>query len=266
MRTRVSFNLSLTVPAIIFAAQDYIMRKLLVAFFALTVSASAFAQTTESEKLKPEDIINRAGDHFMVQLASNFWSGTPDSIDSHIKGLNRSANVYLMLNKPFKTNPGLSVAFGIGVGTSNIYFKKMTVDIAGTNSNLNFINADNLNRYKKYKLSLSYLEVPVEFRFSAKPATPNKSVKAAIGLKVGTMLNAHTKGKTLQSSTGSVISNSIDKVNSKSYFNTTRLAATARVGYGIFSLFGAYNLTSLFKDGVAEQIKPFQIGLTISGL
>jgi len=56
------------------------------------------------------------------------------------------------------------------------------------------------------------------------------------------------------------------KENSKSYFNTTRLAATARVGYGNFSLFGAYSLTGIFKDGIAPDIKGMQIGLAFSGL
>jgi hypothetical protein len=44
------------------------------------------------------------------------------------------------------------------------------------------------------------------------------------------------------------------------------LAATARVGYGNFTLFGAYDLSGIFKDGVAANMKSLQIGLTISGL
>lgn len=242
------------------------MRKLSVALFALTLSVSAFSQTTDKKKNTTSDLINRAGDHFMIQLAQNMWTGTPDSIDGHIKGFNRSANVYLMLNKPFRNNEKLSVALGIGIGNSNIYFKNMNVNIASLTSPLPFVATDSSNHYKKYKLSTTFLEVPVEFRYTARPETPNKGFKAAIGLKVGTLLNAHTKGKELISKTGTTVSNSVDKVSTKSFFTSTRLAATARVGYGIFSLFGAYNLTPVFKDGVAEDIKLFQLGLTISGL
>jgi hypothetical protein len=244
------------------------MRKLLVALFALTASVSAFSQTTTQSdtKKKKYDIVSRAGDHFMIQFAQNMWMGTPDSIDSHIKGLNRSANVYLMLNKPFKGDPRFSVGLGIGIGTSAIYFKNMNVNIASTATKLPFVATDSGNHYKKYKLSTSYLEVPVEFRFTANPENPNKSVKAAIGLKVGTLLKGATKGKELQNKAGTAISNSIDKVSSKTYFNSTRLAATARIGYGVFSLFGSYGLTPVFKDGVAEDIKVLQVGLTISGL
>ncbi len=250
---------------IIFAAQEYIMRKLSLGLFALITSVAAFSQTTDT-KTKTSEIISRAGDHFMIQIAQNSWQGTPDSIDSHIKGFNRSGNVYLMLNKPFKGDPRFAAAFGIGIGTSAIYFKKMNVNIGAGSSPLPFVATDSSNHYKKYKLAMTYAEIPVEFRYTANPATPNKSLKAAIGLKIGTMLGAHTKGKNLQSKTGTAISSTTDKVSSTSYFNTTRLSATARVGYGVFSLFGSYGLTPVFKDGVAENIKLLQVGLTISGL
>lgn len=224
------------------------------------------APLQEPKKKKTFDLGNRAADHFMVQLALNSWQGAPDSINSRISGLQRSANVYIMLDKPFKANPRFSIAAGIGVGTGNIYFKKMIVDIGSTNPILPFRAVDSTDNYKKFKLTTAFLEAPLEFRFTADPSKPNKTFKAAIGIKIGTMLNAHTKGKGLRSSNGSAINAKTVKESTKSYFNTTRLAATARVGYGNFSLFGAYSLTGLFKDGVAADIKGLQVGLTFSGL
>ena len=202
----------------------------------------------------------------MLQLSSDHWLGAPDSVTSHIKGLNRGLNVYVMLNKPFKADPRFSIALGLGVGSSNIYFKKMTVDIASTNSKLPFTQTDSTSHYKKFKLSSSFLEIPVEFRFTANPYTPNKSVKVALGAKIGTMLNTHSKGKILQNASGTTISNATEKITSKGYFNTTRIAATARVGYGNFSLFGSYNFGSIFKDAVAADVTLLQVGITFSGL
>ena len=246
------------------------MRKLFVIVLVIITAFPAFSQEVstiqESKKKKTFDLGNRAADHFMVQLAYNSWQGTPDSIKSHISGLQRSANVYIMLDKPFKANPRFSVAAGIGVGTGNIYFKKMIVDIGSTSTILPFRAVDSTDNYKKFKLSTAFLEVPLEFRFTADPSAPNKTFKAAIGLKVGTMIGAHTKAKGLRSATGTSINAKTVKESSKSYFNTTRLSATARVGYGNFSLFGAYSLTGLFKDGVAADIKGLQVGLTFSGL
>ncbi len=218
-------------------------------------------------KKKSFNLANRAADHFVIQLSADKLLGMPDSIDSHIKGLSRGLNIYAMLDKPFKSNPKLSIALGVGIGSSSIYFKRMFVDIAATTSTLPFIKQDTTTYYKKFKLSTSFLEIPLEFRFSSNPENPNKSTKFALGIKGGTMLNAHTKAKELKSASGTTINGAILKQNTKSYFNTTRIAATARVGYGIFSLFGSYTLTPMFKDGVAApDAKTLQIGLQISGL
>jgi hypothetical protein len=237
------------------------MRKLFVVLLAFVSCLPAFSQTK-----KKFDLTNRAGDHFMLQIASNQLMDAPDSIDSYTKGFNRSANVYLMLDKPFKGDPRFSAAVGLGIGTSNIYFEKMIVEIGSINPILPFVRVDSANNYKKFKLSTAFLELPFELRFTANPDKPMKTVKVALGAKVGTMLNAHTKGKILRDKDGNVLNNFTQKVITKSYFNTTKLAATARIGYGNFSLFGAYNFTTIFKDGVAADMKMLQVGLTISGL
>jgi len=240
------------------------MRKLSVIVLVLITSLPAFSQTAKEKKNK--EILNRSGDHIMIQLSSDHWTGAPDSVSSHIKGFARGLNAYVMYDKKFRADPRFSIAGGLGVSTSNIYFKKMNVGIASTSTRLPFTATDSTDNYKKSKLTTTFLEIPIEFRFSSKPETPGKSVKVALGVKLGTMLAAHTKGKILRSAAGTVLSNAVDKVSSKSYFNTTRIAATARVGYGNFSIFGSYNLTTMFKDGVAADVKLLQVGLTISGL
>ncbi len=240
------------------------MRKLLVFSFVWAVATPSFAQ--ENPAKKRYDLANRAADHFMVQFALNSWQGAPDSIDSRIGSFNRSGNVYIMLDKPFKSNQRMSIAAGIGIGTTNIYFKNMIVEVGATTPLLPFRAVDSMDNYKKFKVSTAFLEVPLELRFTANPSTPNKTLKAAIGLKVGTMLNAKSKGKGLRNASGTSLNTKTVKESSKSYFNTTRIAATARVGYGNFSLFGAYSLTGTFKDGVAPDIKGLQVGLTFSGL
>ena len=110
------------------------------------------------------------------------------------------------------------------------------------------------------------MEAPIEIRYTADPANEKKSWKFALGIKVGTMVNAHTKGKTLENKSNSPIDYSTQKESKKTFFNGTRLAATARVGMGNFSLFGSYSITSLIKDVAGPAIRPYQVGLCISGL
>jgi hypothetical protein len=239
------------------------MRKLFFILFLAIASIASFAQTgSKKAKIMPD----RAADHFMLQLGTSIWNGAPDSISNYIRGFNKSANVYFMYDKPFKSNPKFSIAVGLGVGTSNIFFNKMEVRIAGTKNVLPFIRTDTGNNYAKYKLTTAFLEVPLEFRFTSDPSNPNKAIKAALGLKFGAMINAHTKGVDLQNAAGTKLNQSTVKESATAYFNSTRIAATARVGYGIFSLYGSYDLTGMFKVGVAPDIRMMQIGLCISGL
>ncbi|MEO7312715.1 MAG: outer membrane beta-barrel protein [Chitinophagaceae bacterium] len=229
--------------------------------------------TTTTAKTKRDwskiDLSSRANDHFMIQFGADGWSGAPDSIRT--KGFSRHFNMYFMLDKPFKTDPRFSVGFGVGIGSSNIFLNNTLVDVAGktSSSTLVFKNADSSNHYKKYKLATAYAEIPVELRYSSNPLDANQSWKLALGVKLGTLLDAHTKGKEPQDKNGNTLSGMakvIEKEKSKKFFNSTRIAATARIGYGHFSLYGSYQLNSLIKDGFGPQIKPWSIGLCLTGL
>ena len=58
----------------------------------------------------------------------------------------------------------------------------------------------------------------------------------------------------------------IQKNKDKYFFNGNRLQGTFRVGYGFISAFGTYQFGSLIKEGLGPQVKPWSIGVTISGL
>ena len=243
------------------------MRKFLVALLAVCFSLAGFSQTDTTVVPRPVSVQGskpRSSDHFVAQFGYTTWQGAPDSIATG--GFSRTANVYLMLDFPFKTNPSWSVAIGVGMGTDNMYFDKGSVEITGTSTDLRFRNLQDTSHFKKYKLATAYAEAPVELRYRTNPDNDRRSVKAALGVKVGTLLNAHTKGKTLEDKSGNTINDYKVKEFSKRYFNSTRIAATARLGYGHFTLFGSYALTPLFKEGQAPLIRPLTIGLTLSGL
>ena len=202
----------------------------------------------------------------MIALSSDQWLGAPDSISNRMKGLSRGLNVAIMLNKPFKSDPRWSVALGLGISHSSIFFKNTLIDVKASGSVLPIKSLDSTDHFKKYKLASTFAEVPIELRYTFNPEDQKKSWKLALGIKVGTLLNVHTKGKTLQNKNNATINNYTEKESRKVFFNSTRLAATARVGIGNFSLFGAYSLTGFLKDVAGPTIRPLQVGLCISGL
>ncbi|MDQ2720458.1 MAG: PorT family protein [Bacteroidota bacterium] len=221
---------------------------------------------TKTANIKTIKFKNRPADHFMIQISSDHLTGMTDSISSHQKGFSRGFSAYFMLDKPFRSSPKFSLGIGAGISSSNIFFNKMDIDLNSRATLLPFTPTDLTNHFKKYKLAVSYLEIPLEFRYTSKPSDVNKSFKAALGIKVGTLANVHTKGKDLLDKNNSLITSNIEKENNKRYINTSRFMATARLGYGVFSLFGNYGLTNILKDGAGPAMKMYQVGITISGL
>ncbi len=196
-------------------------------------------------------------DYTMLQLGYENWANVPDSIK--IGGLGRFFNGYICYDFPI-TKSNFSFAAGAGIGVSNIYLKDQTILLTDTTSYIQFL-PEQVN-YKKYKLTTAYLEAPFELRYFSDMTDRNKGIKVAVGLKVGTLLSTHTKSKRTANNKPL-----IEKVNTKRYIESWRYALTARVGYGNFSLYGSYSLSNMFKVNAGpENVKPFQIGLCISGL
>jgi hypothetical protein len=242
------------------------MRKIVIAVFAACLVSTAFAQTDSVihnviPGYKKETPSN---DHFFIQLGYLTWTNKPDSIRT--KGFPRSLSIYVMLNFPFKTNPHWSVAIGPGISSDNMYFDKMTVGIARTTPTLQFRDVSDTSHFKKYKLSTNYLEAPVEMRYRFNPNDDRKSVKIAFGAKVGVLVNAHVKGKTLQSTSDQTLNDYTAKEATKRFFNKQRLSVMGRVGVGSFTVFATYAITPLFQEALGPAIHPLTIGLNISGL
>jgi hypothetical protein len=246
------------------------MKKIVFVVISCSFFSFAFSQDTSGLKLnniKKNSLLSRPGDHLLIQLSSDHWAGMTDSIKSHQKGLSRGFSAYFMLDKPFKSSPKYSIGFGVGISTSNIFFKKESIDLTSSTSTiLPFIPLDSSNHFKRYKLTTAFLEVPLEIRYSSKPSEPNKGFKAALGLKLGALVNAHTKGKTLDDKNSSLINSYTLKENSKRFIDGSRFTATARVGYGVISLFGTFQLNNVLKAGAGPTMNLYQIGITLSGL
>jgi len=241
------------------------MKKILLVVLSTLTFASVFAQDEpKSEPKKKPNLASRANDHLLLQFGYTSWARIPDSINT--KGFPRTFNAYFLFDFPFKSNPKISVGIGAGVGTDNIFFDKTYVGIKDITPTLQFHDQSDTTHFKKNKLATAYIEAPLELRFSSNPAYPNKSFKVALGVKGGLLMGAHIKQKTQQSSTGATLNDYIEKQYSKRFFNSSRFSGTVRIGYGVFSVFGTYQINALFKEGLGPDVRPWTIGLTLSGL
>jgi hypothetical protein len=214
-------------------------------------------------KIKPDP--RKSQDHIMVELGYDNWVGSTDSMN--ISGFNHSENVYFMYAWPFKSDGRLSVAAGVGLGSSNIYFAHQEVMVAAYgNQTLAFPDEEGENHYKKYKLTTTYLEFPVELRFALDPEHMDHSWKLAVGTKIGLMLSAYTKGKTLESATGSIVGNYTVKYSSKQFFSTAEFTPTIRVSKGVIGFFAQIHANPLIKAAAGPAVFPVSAGIVLSGL
>jgi len=164
------------------------MKQIALLFTALLLIAAnvsaqnpAKADSTKRKKDWSKVKLDRANDHFMLQLGYDGWAPLPDTIKT--KGFSHSVNVYVMLDFPFKTDARFSVGLGLGISGSSIKFDKQQPNVIAQSNTLPFTDFSGTNagnHFKKYKLVSTYLEAPVELRFVGDPENSDRSWKAAV--------------------------------------------------------------------------------------
>lgn len=231
-----------------------------VALLAVLFSAATQVQAQDDKmnsNAAPPPIVKPARDFVLLQLGWNTWQNKPDSIDTKPFGF--VFNGFLCYDFPIKRSH-FSFATGLGISTQVIFLNKQV--IANTDSlggQARFIH-DAIG-YKRYKFNTAYAQAPFELRYFANNLNRNKGFKAALGVQVGALLSGHTKAAT---SVGGINVNY--KTNTKRYLSPWNFAASARIGWGNFAIFGTYNITNVYKDGQGPELTPMSVGICLSGL
>jgi len=246
------------------------MKKIIASAIILLTISTAFAQTNQKAD-KNKIIREQAGrpdvpgdlkiDFGLNLLQNNEWDhGTFGS---------KFFNIYYQYgfnigNSAFSFHPGL------GIGTEKYDFddKLTLVDSIGSNFSHNVIFKalddvyDSTATFKKSKLAVTYLDVPLELRWRSLKYDPQRSVKVALGVKVGLKLDSHMKVK--YDHLGETI-----KVKEKNNFGVSgfRYGTYGKFGYGKIYAYYYYSLSKLFENGEgpnATEAFPMQVGLTLS--
>lgn len=166
-----------------------------------------------------------------------------------------------------------SVHPGIGIGTEKYALNDtMTVGYRFDSNNDWVVSALRIDssithfradpNVRKSKLATTYLDIPIELRWRSLKYDAKRSLKVAVGGKIGILLDSHTKIKY----------DGIDEkktVKRKENFglNNFRYGAYAKVGYGNFYVFYYHSLSTLFNgaDGPgATEAYPIMFGLSLS--
>lgn len=237
---------------------NYMKKMLALLALAMAGTFCADAQTTGKPKDMEETkstVEKPSRDFVMIKITSGGWADRPDSIKT--KSLARGFAMSLMYDFPIKKSH-FSFAIGLGFNAQNVYLDKQNINFKDTGSQAIFFNS---GTYKRYKLTTTRLEMPLELRFFGNNRNRNTGFKAAIGANIGLTVGGHTKG--VSGTSGAKFN---DKVVTKRFLQQWDFAPTMRIGYGNFSLYGSYSLTPIFKENAGPQMVQYSVGLCITGL
>ncbi len=112
--------------------------------------------------------------------------------------------------------------------------------------------------YKKNKLNVTYLKLPLMLEFNTSK-NPNKNLHIAVGAELAYRIYAVTKQKY-------DANDKHIKIKQKDDFNLEpfRYSAVARIGFNDVTVFATYGLNRLFKKDKGPQVYPFTVGVTIA--
>jgi hypothetical protein len=244
------------------------VKKILLFSLCLTVVfISAYGQepaTSQKKYARP----NIPGT-FVVELGVNRAQNRPDKYMLYAWG-SRALNIYYqydmrILKSKFSFHPG------IGFGMERYKFRNGYI-LAYDNNGV--LSMQTPSQYKtgisgltKSQFVTNYLDIPMELRFSTNPDDPTRSFKISVGGRFGYLLSAYTKVKYRED--GDKI-----KIKEKRDFNLNnyRYGIYAKIGGGNFSMFGYYNLSTLFKTGQGPifgnseptEMNNFTVGISLS--
>jgi hypothetical protein len=207
------------------------------------VSLNAFSQVV-TEDTKRKFTIG-------VDVYADIWQDIPQGIDP--KTINPGVNIFGSYNYMFG-NSNVSFSPGIGLGIHNLFsdsWLRVNTDSAW------FEPLPDTLSYKKSKLTMTYLDIPLELRFKSK-----SEFRVAVGFKFGFLLKAQTKYKG-QNYIEGIPDEVIIKTARFDFIEGNRFGFTGRIGYKWLNLYGYYQLSTLFQSGRGPEMYPFSVGLTL---
>lgn len=246
------------------------MYKIIFSFFILFLSFNSNAQYSSEgdliSRFRPGSMWYFTGlrpaveekvrkyDRLMVDLTYNDWNGDQKIFQN--KWASIGVNTNLMFDIPI--TKGNTVSFGTGISHSLFRINHMNnfiVDSTKTYTTI-FTDASSGLIPSKRFLCGNSISLPIEFRFRTKGW---KHFKVHLGGKIGYQLNLYSK-TVFEGQDGKYLEKNFDFPDVNRLIYSTHI----RIGMRNWSIYGSYNLNTLFANRLSSQLNLVQMGLTIS--
>jgi hypothetical protein len=219
------------------------MQKFILLFSIISIlSNNVYSQ--ERSRMRPKD-------RLIIGLFTDTWSGLPQTMSTNT--INRGVTIDYVQEFPISTS-NFSFAAGIGFAGHNLYsdhyYRRFqnSHDFQPIGEDLNYNN----------KLSLNYLNVPLEFRYRTRNTPRDFRIHA--GVKAGLLINAHTKYS--GDDPGEPSRKTRLKEGRLDNMESFMLGFHGRIGYGRVNLNTFIPLSNIFKDNDAADARFLSFGLS----
>ncbi|MCS6818428.1 MAG: porin family protein [Chitinophagales bacterium] len=215
----------------------------------------------ENRRKMREEIIRQSKlpkDRIAIDLLGTNWIHRAGS-NLQTRWYSRGINVYFYYDFRIKKSR-FSIAPGIGYGAVNIYHRSELIEDT-TGISFKPISADKIDDIRVNKVTLQYLDIPVEFRIRTNPDKADNFWKFALGFKAGIRLGSHTK-QTIREERGTKVY--VERRFPD--FSLLRAGPTLRIGYSVFNITGYFGVLEVFKQGRGPKAHEFAVGISFNGL
>lgn len=177
------------------------------------------------------------------------------------QGKSSNVNIWLFMQRMNLVKHFVNLKYGLGLELNNYRFESpLTFKEGGPNpynTSQNIPHAfafiDSIS-FKKDKLSLDYITVPLMLNFQTNPNYSDKGLSFSGGVSMGYLYASRNKQ----------VSEQRGKHHNKGDYdvNKFKFSYIAELGLGKIRIYGSYTPVSIFKDGL--DIRPYTIGFRFS--
>ncbi|MCA6363434.1 MAG: DUF2807 domain-containing protein [Bacteroidetes bacterium] len=231
----------------------------------ISIAGSDFVDDERSEREKDAD-----DDDF------KFWRG----LDFGVNGYLSADNQIQLPNgfEPFELNYAKSYVFGWNMFQKNLHIYRNNLNL-GTGlgltwyhynfkgnytlaSNVPFQTSafDSTRNFSRNRLNMCYVNVPLFLEYNSNNNDADHSFHVAAGMQFGYNIFRNKVKQRFE------MDGQTQKRTFKDSYNVNpfRFDAIARIGYGEFTLFGSYSLTTLFEREKGPVFYPWSAGLSLN--
>lgn len=182
-------------------------------------------------------------DQFYVNITYNALNNKPKDVFQN--SFSTGINIGFLRDFPINKKRTLAIAPGLGLSYHN-YKENLLID--NLNGSISYNTIPTGANYDKNKLSLYFIDLPIEFRWRTSTFDSHKFYRVYAGFKVSYLFLSQSRY---------IDSNQSFKVDNNSDLDRLHYGVYLSTGYNSVNIYGYYGLNNFFKSGVinGESIK-----------